>query len=451
MRRFIRPLIPVFIFSLMAPVAAQQKMIDQIVAIVGESIILESDIESQYLQMQAQDALPESGDPKCMILEDIMMQKLLLHQAKVDSLVVDDGQVERELDGRLEYFIRQIGSREKLEQYFRKSYLEIREDFKEPVREQLLTQMMQSEIISDIKMTPSEVRAFYRKTPKDSLPEIPTRYVLQQIKLNPPYSEAARIEARQKLLDLRKRIIEGENFATLAILYSEDPGSSSKGGDLGFQGRAELDKDFSQAAFSLKKNQVSPIVETQFGYHIIQMLERQGDRIRVRHILIKPKLSDDAVARANTLLDSIAQQIRADSMTFEAAAWKFSQDEETRSTGGLLINPASGDTRFDLSQLDQTTASVVSKMKAGEISDPFQTMDMAGNAVFKLIKVKEIIPAHKANLELDYDLLQNLARSGKQQEVFLNWIKEKVTTTYIRIDPSYQGCSFSYNWLANKG
>ncbi|NOY37685.1 MAG: peptidylprolyl isomerase [Chlorobi bacterium] len=425
---------------------AQEKIIDQIVAIVGESIILESDIESQYLQMKAQGMLPPAGDPKCQILEDIMLQKLLLHQAKVDSLVVDEGQVDRELDGRLEYFIRQIGSREKLEQYFHKSYLEIKEDFRDPVREQLLTQQMQSQIISDVKMTPGEVRAFYRKTPRDSLPDIPVRYEIQEIKINPPYSEEARLAARQKLLELRKRIVEGENFATLAILYSEDPGSASHGGDLGFQGKAELDKDFAKAAFSLKKNQVSPIVETKFGYHIIQMIERQGDRIRVRHILVKPKLSPDAVTRANDLLDSVAHKIRVDSLTFKGAAWLYSEDENTKTTGGLLINPQTGDTRFDLSQVDQTTASVISKMKEGEVSDPFQTMDQAGNIVFKIIKIKKIIPAHKANLDLDYDLLQNMAKSGKQQQVFTDWVKDKQKTTYIRIDDAYKGCDFT-----NKG
>lgn len=451
MKKMIRTTALFFGLTVMTfPVAGQEKIIDQIVAIVGESIILESDIESQYLQMQAQGVLPKTGDPKCQILEDMMMSKLLLHQAKVDSLVVDDGQVERELDGRLEYFIRQIGSREKLEQYFQKSYLEIREDFKEPVREQLLTQQMQSQIISDIKMTPSEVREYYRKTPKDSLPDIPEEYVLQEIKINPPYSEEARLTARQKLLDLRKRIVEGENFATLAILYSEDPGSASRGGDLGFQGKAELDKDFAKVAFSLKKNQVSPIVETQFGYHIIQMIERQGDRVRVRHILIKPKLSQDAVERAITLLDSVVNKIRNDSLTFEEAAWRYSEDEQTRATGGLLINPATGDTRFDLSQLDQSTAGVISGMKEGEVSDPFRTMDMAGNVVFKIIKIKKVIPAHKANLELDYDLLQNLAKSGKQKEVFHNWIQEKQKTTYIRIDNAYKGCHFTYNWLGEE-
>ena len=435
------------IFGSTLPAAGQVKIIDQIVAIVGESTILESDLESQYLQMKAEGRAIPGKNMKCNILEDIMVQKLLLHQARLDSLKIDEGQVERQLDARLQYFIQQIGSKEKLEAYFHKSYLEIKEDFREPMREQMLTQQMQQKIIEDVKMTPREVRAYYRSLPKDSIPEIPEQYEIQQILINPPYSEEAKVAARQKLLELRKRILEGESFKTLAILYSEDPGSARNGGELGYQGKAQLVKNFARVAFSLKKGQVSQIVETPFGYHIIQLIDRKGDQVNVRHILIKPKLSADAIKRANELLDSLAFQIRMDSLSFERAAFLFSEDKNTRTLGGLMINPSTGDTRFTISQMDRKMADVVSRLKPGEISDPFQYVDQTGNVVFKIIKLKSVIPAHKANLSLDYSLLQNMAKSGKQKEVFHEWIRNNLKTTYVRVDGSYRQCHFKFDWV----
>ncbi len=425
-----------------------QAIIDRIVAIVGESTILESDIESQYLQMKAEGRRIPAKHMKCNILEDIMVQKLLLHQARLDSLIVDEGQVERQLDARLQYYIQMIGSKEKLENYFHKSFLEIKEDFRDPMREQMLTQQMQQKIIEDVKMTPREVRAFYRSLPKDSIPMIPEQYVIQQIQINPPYSEEAKLAARQKLLELRKRILEGESFKTLAMLYSEDPGSARNGGELGYQGKAQLVKNFARVAFSLKEGQVSQIVETPFGYHIIQMIDRRGDQVNVRHILVKPKLSADAIRRAHELLDSVAYQIRMDSLSFERAAFRYSEDDKTRTLGGLMINPATGDTRFTLTQLDKKMADVISRLKPREISDPFQYVDNTGNVVFKIVKLKSVIPAHKANLSLDYDLLQNMAKGGKQEEVFHTWIREELKTTYVKVDDAYQHCSFRFKgWV----
>jgi peptidyl-prolyl cis-trans isomerase SurA len=318
-------------------ISAQQRMIiDKIVAIVGESTILESDVQMQYVQMRRQGMISAGKASRCRILEDIMVQKLLYHQSKLDSLPLDPGEVERQLDARLEVFVKQIGSQEALEKFYHKSFLEIKDDFRDDVREQVLAGKEQGNIIQDVTMTPGEVKSFYKKLPKDSIPVIPEQYEIQQIQINPPYSAEAKIAARQKLLDLRKRIIEGERFSTLAILYSEDPGSARRGGELGYTGKAELDKDFARVAFSLRKGQVSPIVETRFGYHIIQLIDRKGDMINVRHILIKPKLSADAIRRANTLLDSIARQIRIDSLSFRKAAFLYSEDKETRTTGGLV-------------------------------------------------------------------------------------------------------------------
>ncbi len=431
------------------PLAAQPRMIiDKIVAIVGGNTILESDVMMQYEQMRRQGSIPPGQVSRCRILEDIMVQKLLYHQAKLDSLKLEPGEVERQLDARLNYFIKMIGSQRALEEFYHKSYLEIKNDLRNDVREQVLAGKEQSNIIQDVTITPGEVKSFYKKLSPDSIPVIPEQYEIQQIQINPPYSEEAKIAARQKLLDLRKRIIEGERFSTLAILYSEDPGTARRGGELGFTGKADLDKNFAQVAFSLKKGQVSPIVETRFGYHIIQLIDRKGDMINVRHILVKPKLSAEAITRANTLLDSIARQIRIDSLSFERAAFLFSEDEETRTTGGLVLNPATGDPRFDMSQLDKKTGQLVARMKEGEISDPFQYIDNAGNVVFKIIRLKKIIPAHKANLKLDYELLANMAKQQKQKEVFDEWVEEKLQTTYSRVDEEYQSCQFQYKgWI----
>ncbi len=435
---------------LILPLPAQQQrmVIDKIVAIVGESTILESDVQMQYEQMRRQGSIPAGKTSRCRILEDIMVQKLLYHHAKLDSLNLEPGEVERNLDARLDYYVRMIGSREALEQFYHKSFLEIKNDMYDDVKEQVLADKEQGTIIEDVTITPGEVKSFYKRLPKDSIPMIPEQYEIQQIQITPPFSEEAKIAARQKLLDLRKRIIEGERFSTLAILYSEDPGSARRGGELGFMGRAELDKDFAQVAFSLKKGQVSPIVETRFGYHIIQLIERKGDLINVRHILVKPKLSADAIRRANTLLDSVARQIRIDSLSFEKAAFLYSEDEETRTTGGLLINPATGDSRFDMSQIDKKTGQLISRMKEGEISDPFQYIDNAGNTVFKVIRLKKIIPAHRANLKLDYELLANMAKQEKQKEVFHEWVEEKLKTTFVRVDDEYRTCQFQHKgWL----
>jgi peptidyl-prolyl cis-trans isomerase SurA len=444
------PLAGILLMMIVSPVRSQQQrmIIDKIVAIVGDNTILESDVQMQYEQMRRQGAIPVGQASRCKILEDIMVQKLLYHLAKLDSLPLDPGEVERQLDARLDYFVKMIGSRKALEDFYHKSFLEIKDDLRDEVREQVLAGKEQNNIIQDVTITPGEVRSFYRKLPKDSIPLIPEQYLIQQIQINPPYSEEAKIAARQKLLDLRKRIIEGERFSTLAILYSEDPGTARRGGELGFMGKAELDKDFARVAFSLKKGQVSPIVETRFGYHIIQLIDRKGDMINVRHILIKPKLSAEAIRRANHLLDSIARQIRIDSLSFEKAAFLYSEDDETRTTGGLVLNPNTGESRFDMSQLDKKTGQLVDKMKEGEISDPFQIVDNSGNTVFKIIRLKKVVPAHRANLQLDYELLANMAKQEKQKEVFNEWVEEKLQTTYVHIDDEYKNCKFQYKgWI----
>jgi peptidyl-prolyl cis-trans isomerase SurA len=423
------------------PLISQEKIVDQVIAVVGNNIVLTSDVETQYLQMRSQ-GMTSRGDMKCEIFEDLLAQRLMLNQAIVDSIEVSPSQVEQELNQRLQMFIEQIGSEERLEAYYNKSMLEIKDDFRDLIRDQILTRQMQSQIAADISVTPTEVKSFYRSLPTDSLPTIPAQVEYKQLVRNPPYSEQTKLAVRERLLELRRRIIQGEDFSTLAILYSEDPGSATQGGELGFLSRNDLVKEFADAAFALKPGAVSAIVETSFGFHLIQMIERKGERVNVRHILIKPKITSDERNEAFHMLDSLAIKIREDSLTFEWAVRFYSQDEDTQMSGGVVVNPNTGDAKFQLDQLDQATAEAIQNLQPGEVSDAFETTDLSGNRVFKIVKVVNRIPSHKADLKNDYSILQEMTKMSKQQETFNEWIEEKIQTTYVHIDDAYKGCRF---------
>lgn len=427
----------------------QPRILDRVVAVVGDEKILQSDIENLYLQYRAE-GISSSGDLKCEILEDYLAQSLLLNQAKIDSIEVSESQVELQLNARLDYFINQIGSQERLEQYFNKTILEIKEDFRDLIRDQMITQEMQSNITGDVTITPSEVRQFFNRLPDDSIPYIDSRIEIKQIVVYPPVSDEAILEVRQRLLDLRKRIIEGENFATLAVLYSQGP-SAPKGGEIGFMGRGEVDPEYAKAAFSLKKGQVSNIVESAFGYHLIQLIERRDDRVNTRHILMRPKLDPDAVAKTISQLDSLADLIRADSIIFERSAMFFSQDKKTNVNGGLVVNPYDNSTMFELDELQPSEYEILRYMNIGEISEPFESIDENGKQVYKIVKLSRSTPPHRANLKEDYTLIQQIALSDKRDKIFHEWINEKITVTYIHIDGSFRGCSFNNPTWAREG
>lgn len=428
-------------FFLLPTGYGQEKIIDQIIAVVGDDVIFQSDLESQVLQYQAQGYISE-GNIYCEIFEDLLLQKLLIHQAKIDSIAVSENQVESELDRRMNYFISQIGSKDKLEAYYKKSVIEIKNDMRDMIREQLLAQNMQNEIIGDIKVTPDDVKRFYNEIPRDSLPYVESEIELRQIVQYPPYTDDAIYEVRQRLLDLRKRILEGEKFSTLAILYSEDPGSAKYGGELGFVGRDDLVPEFSDAAFKLKKDGVSNIIETEFGYHIIQLIDREENRVNVRHILMKPRISPDSKIKAMNKLDSISRVIRLDSITFEDAARKFSDDKKTKLSGGLMINENKGSSKFQMDELNKADYFAIRNLKIGEFSDPFESFDTKGKPIYKIIQLKSQTKPHKANLKDDYNLIMNMVKSVKQNEIITNWIKEKQSEAYIKIDTKYIDCNF---------
>ncbi len=432
-------------FLILLPLSclAQEEIVDQVVAVVGDNIVLQSDVENQVLQIRSQGSLIPRNQLRCEVLEDLLAQKLLLNQAQVDSIEVSSSQVEMELDRRLQMFISQVGSEENLEEYYNKSILEIKDDFRELVRDQLLTQQMQQEIAGEITITPSEVKAFFNSIPADSLPLINSQIVISRIVKYPPFREQTKFEVRERLLNLRKRIIDGESFATLAVLYSEDEVSAPKGGELGFRNKSDFIQEFANAAFSLKENTVSPIVETDYGFHIIQLIARRGDQINVRHILMKPKIQPEEILEATNFLDSIADLVRKDSLSFVMAARFFSEDDLSNVNGGIVINPITGDTKFEMEHLHPSVVQAIRDLNIGEISKPFQSIDESGNTVFEIVKINSRSNPHRANLKDDYAVLHEMAKAEKQQEEFMNWIMDKQKTTYIKVNPPFRTCKFS--------
>jgi peptidyl-prolyl cis-trans isomerase SurA len=440
-----------FLLLLTTGVFAQQYVLDRVVAVIGNEIILQSDIENQYLQMKF-NGYPMSTTSKCQILESMLEQKLMVTQAKIDSIEVSEATVQVELDRRMNDFIMRAGGERELEAYFKemyngKSIAQVKEDFHDMIYEMLLSREMESEITKDIKITPSEVRSYFKKISADSLPTIPEQVELQQIQIFPKVPEANIFEIKEKLLSLRKRILNGESFVTLAVLYSED-GSASQGGEIGFMGKAELDQEYAKAAFSLKENAVSNIVQSEFGYHIIQLIERKGDRVNTRHILMRPKVPIDAKSQAIHRLDSIARLLRVDSMKFEQAAFLYSEPLNTVVNAGLKFNPQSGTSLLFAEDLTPEEARVVKPMQVGEISEAFETTDEKAKTVIRILYLKNRLAPHKANLDQDYTTLQNMALQEKKETVIKNWISEKQTSTYMKVDPSFKSCPFnSKGWF----
>ena len=427
-------------------VYAQNKVIDQIVAVVGSNMIMLSDIENQYAQYVLQGYNKGDSSFKCVLLEELLFQKLLLNQAQLDSIIITDSQVESDLDRRISYFAKQMGGEDQLEKYYNKSLLEIKAEFRETIRNQLLQQSMENKITENVKVTPSEVKTFYNNLPKDSIPVVSSVMEVGQIVKMPKVCEEEKIKAREKLNSIRERITKGEDFATLAVLYSEDEGTSSEGGELNFTKRGELDPAFEAAAFKLKADEISPIVISQFGYHIIKLIERRGEMINVRHILIKTKVATEDLLKAKLSLDSIYTLIKNDSISFENAAKKFS-DDPTKTNGGLLINIETGTSKFEADQLNQSIFFIVDKLKPGEISQPVPMKTDEDKQAYRILFLKSRTDPHSANMKNDYDYIQSAALKQKQNNMIKEWIKKKVAGTYIHIADEYKDCKFNYQWF----
>ncbi len=423
---------------------AQGMLIDEVVAVVGNKIILESDLEAQAIQAKAQGSTLSHQTLKCLALEDMLIQKLLIAQAEVDSVKITDSQVEGSLDQRMRYYISQFGSQEKLESFYGKSVLEIKNEFRDVIRDQLMADEVKEGIIGKVKVTPSEVRSFYNKIPIDSIPLIPMEYEVRQI-IKKPVVKPEELELlRNRLKGYRDRIVAGERFTTFAALYSEDPGSASRGGELGFYRRGELYPEFEAVAFSLEKGQVSDIVKTKAGYHVIQMIERRGESVNVRHILLKPKPSPVELEQAKNTLDSLATLIKQGKITFEEALQL--SDDPGKTHGGALINSYTGNTRFGADQLDPSVFFVVDKLKQGEVSNAVPFTDEEGNSAYRLLFLKERTTPHKANLREDYNQIQTWALEDKQTRMVSLWIREKSKKTFIRFSDRYRYCQFEHSW-----
>ncbi len=440
------------IFCLLSNVSAfsQQKIIDEVIAVVGDNEILLSDIEYDYQQALMNNMSAASGNLKCQLFEEKLKQKLMINQAILDSIEVDENNVINQVDSRINQFINNAGGKEKLEEYFNKPLRQIKEEQMKYVRDYNRMSLMQSTIVENIHPTPSQVRAYYRKTPSDSLPMVPVQYEIQKIAVYPTIDQKEIDRVKSKLRDFQKQVAEGRDFATLAVLYSEDPGSATTGGDLGWVTRGGLVPEFANVAFNMQeKNKVSKIVETEYGYHIIQLLDRKGDRIHVRHILMKPKVTSDANKEAMNRLDSISKFIADSSLTFEEAALRFSMDKDTRNNGGLMVNMQTQSSNFQLAAITQPRlAKELQKMDEGEISKPFKIMDDKGHDVYVIIKQKRKISPHRANIRDDYQLIQSIMTQKEEQKAISDWIEEKSAETYITIDEAWKNCPFEFkNWI----
>ncbi|HIT48753.1 MAG TPA: peptidylprolyl isomerase [Candidatus Coprenecus stercoripullorum] len=421
------------------------RLIDKTVAIVGNSMITLSQVETEAQMMQFSGGYAPDRNLRCVVLENMMASKLFYTQAILDSLAVNTDMVEAMLDDRVNNIMGQLGGEAETEKYFGKPLYKLRQEWREMLTEQSLVQDMQRKVASSAsEVTPREVESLYRKTPKDSLPIIPEQYQISQIALYPD-RERANLEVRERLLEFRERILAGEKFSVLATIYSEDPGSAMRGGELGMMPRSSFWPAFSDAAMQLKDGQVSPVVETPDGFHLIQMIRRDRDMFNVRHILLKPRYTSDDRDSAFIRLDSIRNAVLADSISFYDAAIRYSQDVITRTNGGLVANPYTGASLFEKDQLKPVDYNVLKDMKVGEISRPFESTDNEGrngNTLYKIIRLDKIIPSHTATFENDFNVLLDIAKNQKSFREIEEFIKEKQEATYIVIDPMFQKCDF---------
>ncbi len=436
------------LFVFFGPVTAHSQervVIDQVIGVVGSTAILQSELFEQKRQMEAQ-GVELGPNPYCTLLDEMMFQKLLYNQAMVDSVEVPDSQIEQEIERRLRFFIQQIGSRERLEEYYGKSVDELREEFWDIIKEQLVSQRMESKITQDVSVTPSEVKAFFERIPEDEIPMVESEMTLAKILIEPPIREEEIRSVKERLERFRERILAGESFRTLAIMYSDDPGSARRGGELGFYSRGDLHPEFEAVAFGLRPGEVSDVVETRSGYHIIELIERRGEQINVRHILLRPQLSPELEQQTRSKLDSIRTLIMREEMGFAQAARQFSDHPGGRG-GGVIINPYTGTTRFKTDEMDPNLFFVVDRLEVGEISRPIATMTSDGNQAFKIVTVRERVDPHRANLQQDYDYIQRLALREKRRNAINRWVERRLQSTYVSIHDQYKDCTFEINWL----
>lgn len=439
------------LFSLLS--MAQKNVIDEVVWVVGDEAILRSDIEKRRLEYGSQ----VKGNPYCVIPEQLAIQKLFLHQAVIDSVNVTDEEVNQYVENDLNEKVLMAGSKEKLEEYMKMPMVQIREELFDMYKSELTAMRMREQLTEEVKVTPAEVRRYFRDIPEDSLPLIPTQVEVQILVLQPriPQTEIERI--KNLLRDYAERVNSGStSFSTLARLYSEDPGTARQGGEMPYMGKAELDPGFANVAFSLTDTKkVSKIAQSEFGYHIIQLIDKRGDKMKCRHILKRPEVAQADIDSALVVLDSIVSDIRNEKISFEDAVRYASDDKDTRNNRGIVsnINRETGDTspRFEMSELSALSpelARTVESLEIGEISKPFTMINSKGKTVCAIARLKNRSLAHRASITEDFQVMKNIVRNKKGEETIRNWIKEKQQSTYIRINPDWRDCEFQYDgWI----
>ncbi|MDE6050060.1 MAG: peptidylprolyl isomerase [Paramuribaculum sp.] len=431
--------------------SAQNNIAEEVAWVVGDQPIWKSDIEEQYNNMQYE-KVDLHGDPYCLIPEQMAIEKLYLHQADIDTITVPDASVMSEVDARINFYISQLGSREKMEQYFRKSMPEMREQMVDMVRNSYRVRSVQQKLTENVKATPADVRRYFDRLPSDSIPFVPMQVQVQILTLNPviPRQEIEDVKAR--LRDMADKITRGESeFSTMAILYSEDKESALRGGEIGFMGRGHLDPEYAAVAFNLNDpKRVSKIVESQYGYHIIQLIEKRGDRINTRHILLRPKVSDNDLVDAINRLDSVRTDIVDNSkFTFEQGVAYLSQDKDTRNNRGIMVNQQNGTPLFQMSELPQEVGKMVNNMQVGDISKPFIMIDPKLNReVVAIVKLTDRIQGHQANISDDYQLIKNMYEEAEREAMLKKWLEKKIQETYVRIEDGWRNCEFEHSgWI----
>lgn len=428
---------------------AQNNIVEEVAWWIGDQPIYKSEVEEMY-QTMMYEKTPIDGDPYCVIPEQIAVEKLFLHQAEIDSVEVQDAMVISEVERRINYMITQLGTQEKLEQFYRRPLPEIREQMIDAMRNNYKVSEVQKNLTQDIKTTPSDVRRYFADVPKDSVPYVPLQVEAQILTLNPVIPREEIDEVKARLRDYTDKVNSGESdFSTLAILYSQDPGSSLRGGELGFMGRGQLDPDFAAVAFNLNDpKKVSKIVESQYGFHIIQLIEKRGDRINVRHILLQPRVSDKDLTDAINRLDSIRADMLAEKFTFEEAVSVLSQDKDTRNNRGQMFNKETGSTRFEMADLPQEVSKAVANMSVGQISKPFIMKDERNRDVVAIVKLSNRIDGHKANMSDDYELIKVMYENSRKDKIISDWINSKIKDTYVRIEDGWRDCDFKHEgWI----
>jgi peptidyl-prolyl cis-trans isomerase SurA len=429
---------------------SQVKVVDKVIAKIGDKIILLSNLEMQKMQL-IQEKMEITSETDCMVLEDMMFQNLLLNQAELDSIKVSDQQVEAELEQRIRYFEAQIGGREKLEKFYGKSVFQIKNEFRKTIRERMIAQEMEKKITEGVSVTPREVRRFFEEIPRDSLPFINARVGIQQIVIYPAITDADKAKAKQRLEEIRKRITSGvSTFSAEAVKNSDDPGSSAQGGLIEAY-KGQMVKEFDAMAFSIKPGEVSEVFETQFGFHIMKLESRRGDAYTCRHILIMPEVSEQEFDKAIAKIEEAHRRLKSGEITWDQAVLLYSNDKATKSNNGRVFNPYTGAPTWDLEelgQIDRQMAQLVAGLNPGSFSAPSVYDNILENKQgVRIVRLVERTTPHRANLEDDYQMIQNAALNKKKQEVIEKWVNEKIENAYIRISPEYASCKFVYRWI----